>query len=342
MEEAHSLFGGICETCGYGEPEDFDGASEWDGSIGRLPEESDGYMLIFDAGEFAAFAVAVNSGNDFAYTTVVLYTDIDLNGHEWAPIGTDQKKFRGVFEGNDKTIYNLNVGHPDFSSQGLFGCTQGAEIRNLTVHNALVDGDLNVGTIAGAPVTTKLSNLTVSGYVRVNGSSYVGGAFGKGISESVDNITISVKEGSYVKADSVKVENGETINYRTYVGGAIGFMNNGGYVVTNAVSNIDVYGSTTDVGGITGMAHYGNSFINCSSSGDIYITKYAEDGSQLEIGGIAGVWQNSTESVTFRNCSFTGTLTAINNEGVKYEGEFENGGLVGRKYGGGKGQLIIE
>ena len=57
---------------------------------------------------------------------------------------------------------------------------------------------------------------------------------------------IRADKGSYVKAQS------ET--YRTYVGGVVGFMGEGNNVLSNVESNIDVIGSTCDVGGITGIA----------------------------------------------------------------------------------------
>ena len=140
----------------------------------------------------------------------------------------------------------------------------------------------------------------------MNGFAYVGGVAGRNAYANWNDITVNVEEGSYVKANSV--ENGEA--YRTYVGGVCGFNGEGGHSFTNIKSNIDVYGSTIDVGGLFGIAHYGNQFVNCSSSGHVEITNASEAAEAEEMGGIAGVWHNGGADVIFTNCSFTGTLKA--------------------------------
>ena len=115
-------------------------------------------------------------------------------------------------------------------------------------------------------------------------------------------------------------------------------------VIYNATSNIDVIGSTFGVGGISGNAHYGNTIENCSSSGNVTL-QYAQDaGDQYTIGGIAGLWvNNEAGAVTFRNCSFTGTLTT-GRLGVDYSAEVqETNVIVGAKYTNStEGELIIE
>lgn len=139
---------------------------------------------------------------------------------------------------------------------------------------------------AGTPFTSKYSDITLTGTVQIDGYSYVGGMFGKNLYKSANNLMIRADKGSYVKAQS------ET--YRTYVGGVVGFMGEGNNVLSNVESNIDVIGSTCDVGGITGIAHYGNTFENCVCTGNVTLVHANDAGDQLEIGGIAGVWMNST------------------------------------------------
>jgi len=133
------------------------------------------------------------------------------------------------------------------------------------------------------------------------------------------------------------VENGKA--YRTYVGGVIGFMGEGGHKVSNVTSNIDVIGTTCDVGGIVGIAHYGNIFENVSCSGDVTITNAMEAADAEEMGGIAGVWHNGGSNVVMNNCTFTGTLTANITEGV----DLSNNTVAGNAYSTtGTGMLIID
>ena len=290
---------------------------------------------ISSASAMSAFAVMVNNGETFENYTVTLNADIDLNNQPWTPIGTSTNAFKGNFDGNGHMISNLKAGTDSQSDVGLFGYTTDGTIKNIHIHNAEIKGYLDVGVVAGTPYTTEYSDIKVTGLVKVEGYAYVGGMFGKSVYANLTNLTIEADEGSYVRAESNI--------YRTYVGGVVGFMGEGGHSVSNVVSNIDVYGSTCDVGGITGIAHYNNKFINCSCTGNVTLGNAQDAGDQLEIGGIAGVWHNmSGTTVTFTNCSFTGTLTThLNGEDCSEEIANTNK-ITGRKYSPeGTGQLII-
>ena len=318
----------------------------WDGTEMTEPqvsEDNDNIYEIEYASELAWLQAAVNGtletaarttveAQDFKGKTFVLTQDIDLGGKEWTPIGSSSHIFKGTFDGQGHTVKNLKVSGYN-SNVGLFGVTHDGEIKNLTVENAEVSGRLNVGVVAGQPYTSKYTNITVKGHVEVNGMAYVGAVGGKNAYADWTDITVNADETSYVKAHSI--ENGSA--YRTYVGGVCGFNGEGGHKFSNITSNIDVKGSTCDVGGLFGIAHYGNQFVNCKCTGDveIYAAEEAEDAQ--EIGGIAGVWHNETGySVTMTGCEFTGTLTT-NIEGVAY---YYNG-LVGKPYGNGEGKLTI-
>ena len=294
--------------------------------------------FIYSETDFRLFAMSVNKGETYKGKTVKLMSNIDLANKEWTPIGNANNKFQGTFDGQNFPISNLNVGESTLSNVGLFGFTTDGSIKNVHVHNADVDGRLNVGVIAGTPYTSTYENIKVTGDVTVDGMAYVGGLFGKNVYANVNNLTVDVTEESYVNANSV--ENG--VAYRTYVGGVMGFVGEGSHVISNVTSNIDVLGSTIDVGGITGIAHYGNTFENCVSSGDVTLYSYEDEGTQYEIGGIAGVWNNGGSDVTINNCKFTGTLKAINSNGEVFKGSFFNNGLVGKAYNNtGTGKLII-
>ena len=259
----------------------------------------DAPYAINDIEDLKIFREEVNAGNTYSGKYVTLTADIDLNNEEWAPIGNSANNFQGVFDGAEHKISNLSITGYN-SNVGLFGVTTNGEIKNLTVENAKVSGRLNVGVVAGTPYTSKYTNINVTGHIEVNGMAYVGGVGGKNAYANWTDVTVNADDTSYVKANSIENETA----YRTYVGGVIGFMGEGGHSVTNVSSNIDVYGSTCDIGGIAGIAHYGNKFINCSSCGDIYM----EDANKVEIGGITGVWHNGGSPVSFENCLFTGKV----------------------------------
>lgn len=291
--------------------------------------------------QLRALATEVNGGTTFSGMQIKLSNDIDLKSEEWTPIGRKDKAFQGTFDGCGYTISNLKIerGVNNSSSNadmGLFGFTSDGKVMNFTLYNAFVKAGIDVGAIAGTPYTSSYSNITLAGDVKVEGYSYVGGMFGKNVYKGMENLTVRVNEGSYVKAES------ET--YRTYVGGVIGFMGEGNIIISNVESNINVTGSTCDVGGITGIAHYGNTFENCICTGNVTLVNANNAGDQLEIGGIAGVWMNSSAGkVTLRKCNFTGTLKSALN-GVDKSEEVAGNRLTGRKYypNSNEGELIIE
>ena len=284
--------------------------------------------------ELITFAEDVNGGNTYAGITVVLGADMDLAGVTWTPIGTSTNIFKGNFDGNGKVIKNLSVLMAGQSNVGFFGVTHDGKIENVTVENAKVAGRTNVGVVAGQPYTTTYTNITVKGDVEVDGLAYVGAVGGKNAYANWTDITVDVEEGSYVNAYSI--ENGNA--YRTYVGGVVGFNGEGGHTFKNITTNIDVYGSTCDVGGAFGIAHYDNVFENVTVTGNVTITHSEEDGNADEMGGIAGVWHNENgTTVTFTNCKFTGELSA------NVETDLYNNTIVGAAYNtNGNGTLVID
>lgn len=274
------------------------------------PASDENTLYVYNASDMKLFAHSVNKGNNFSGKTVMMMSDIDLNNEAWTPIGNSTNKFQGTFDGNGKTVSNLYA-VKDSGYIGLFGYTSNGEVKNLNVHNATVQGSV-CGVVAASPFTSDYTNIKLTGDIKVDGKYYTGGLVGRNAYGDIKDITIAANVGSYVKANSV--ENGTA--YRTYVGGVIGFKGEGASVTENVVSNIDVIGTVCDIGGITGIAHYGNIFKNCVSTGTVTnLCTDLTDEDIREIGGIAGVWHNENgTSVTFNNCKFTGKLVAA--EGV--------------------------
>ena len=302
------------------------------------PTDKNDITLISSREQLAALATAVNNGTSYSNQTVQLGVDIDLNNIEWTPIGTSSNPFKGNFDGGNHTISNLYVNRPNTSYVGFFGNTNSGSVSNLKINNANVTGYLNVGAVSGQPYTSKYNNIELTGNVYVNGFSYVGGMFGKHLYASASNLTINANKGSYVSANSIEGD----IAYRTYVGGLVGFMGEGSHTVSNVTTNINVIGTTCDAGGVTGIAHYGNTFENCKANCNVTLTDAAPS-LYSEIGGIAGVWHNETgKKVTFKDCEFTGSLSSYNSEN-NYNEEIKGNTITGSKYSEtGTGELYID
>jgi hypothetical protein len=197
---------------------------------------------------------------------------------------------------------------------GLFGRTNSGTISNLVIINAEVTGYLNVGVVAGCPYTSHYNNITVKGDIKVNGFAYVGGVFGKNAYVSSSNIELIANDGSYVYADSK--------NYRTYVGGFVGFMGEGEHELSNIhVENIKVSGSTMDIGGFTGIAHEGNKFTKCTLEGVTVDCFNAIEGEDPQMGAFAGVWMNKGRDIILTNCFINGNNITANDFGATYHGD---------------------
>lgn len=283
-----------------------DSTTAWDDTTAEtswyIGHANDTSYTISTAAELAGLAKLVNAGNAFSGKTITLGADIDLGGQEWTPIGTSGKPFSGTFDGNKKTISNLAINKPSKNDVGLFGYTTSGEIKDFTLNNASVTGYLDVGAIAGTPYTSKYTNINVTGTIKIEGFSYVGGALGKNAYADVTNVDVTGSSGSYVKANSIE----GNIAYRTYVGGLVGFMGEGSHTISDCDVKIDVIGSTCDIGGILGILHYSNTLTNCTYEGSLTLTTPG-DSDDTEFGALTGTVMNSNYPATISNCNATVT-----------------------------------
>ena len=161
--------------------------------------------------------------NGFTGKTVTLGTDLS-NITRCA--GTLEKPFKGVFDGNSKTI---NVAINDTTTEGtaLFRkIKDGAVIKNLTV-TGMVVGTNHVAGLVGfsedgseeAPNT--ISNCTISTSVDGNNTQYIGGVVGHGLS-------------SYLRMEKV-VFNGALKNKCGYTGALMGWSNGNSLTVIDSI-----------------------------------------------------------------------------------------------------------
>ena len=172
----------------------------------------------------------------------ILMNDLDLSGINWDPIGrgaaSDNKYFKGVFDGNGHTIKNLTINRPDEDHIGLFGSiSRGAEIKNLGLTDVAVTGNGMVGGLVGfGSYSGQVSNCFVTG--SVTGDYQVGGICGW--------LGLASATNSYADV-SVKGNNS--------VGGICGSLAFAG-AVSNCYASGNVSGNT-DVGAIVGFSQSG-------------------------------------------------------------------------------------
>ena len=89
--------------------------------------------LITNASELAYLSSSTNSSDDgdvYAGKYFEITNDIDLENNEWTPIGTADKRFSGILNGNGHVIKNLKISKRA-KKIGFFGVTgEGVRVSN--------------------------------------------------------------------------------------------------------------------------------------------------------------------------------------------------------------------
>ena len=166
---ATQLSGELAESDSFGP--DYDAGAPWMGGIDiswytQNPAAQE--FVLNSSEDLAGFAAIVNGTatndmmrsastqihDDFAGKTVKLAADLDLNGNPWTPIGrigttsTDfTYAFKGTFDGQNHTIYNLDV--DAYGWAGVFGLAYQAQINNLKVDGVAITANRLAGAVVG-------------------------------------------------------------------------------------------------------------------------------------------------------------------------------------------------
>lgn len=278
---------------------------------------------------------------NYANITITLGANIDLGNEQWLPIGTEEKPFMGVLDGNGYTISNLQIVETEAKEGkayiGFFGYAKNATIKNVTFENvnlniACKDIDHSqghIGAVAGSlEGTSTIEDVTVMGDIKVyatqdaNGASRVavvagGNSYGD---VTMKNVHVVANEGSYL------IANNNT--------GALAGQLQHKSVFENCSSNIDVTVNKFFAGGIIGLAAGDQRFVNCHTTGDVKVVAGREGRAhdQYRVGGIAGGWADGAKNVcTLVDCSYTGEISGMNSDG-SVAAPLDYWGYVGRGY----------
>ena len=300
-------------------------------------------ITISSAEELMMLSKYVLQGNTLEGITIDLTTDLDMTGVDFAPIGrffvykkSSSTKmylpFKGIFNGNNHTIYNLNMYRHE-SVGGIFGYIENAVISDLHVKGNISAIEY-VGGIAGNAIASTISRCSFEGTVearvihmeRTNGR-YVGGIVG-----NMSNL--SLVEHCSVNGTVQSLGSLHSAAIHSYLGGiagnmAAGTINNSSFVGTVKAIHFVEGDISKYVGGIVGSIDgsniagpriVSNCFAKCTVSGGEYV------------GGITGNLYSisSTTTIKIYNCAVQGTVN----------GQERVGGLAG--HGQGVSGTVIE
>ena len=270
--------------------------------------KNDPYQL-YDASDLAAFRDIVNSRQGGA--CAILMDDIDLRTENftrtWTPIGTLDRKYGGTFDGNGHTIRGIRIQNTSDEKfyAGLFGWTVQSTttpvIKNLTIADSTIINEVgDAGGILcfGGGV---MENCHTTATVTVKGSNTVGGLVGIFKATYAEDHPImtncsnraavtQINESTVVSAPRVGgligypysvvmtgcfnagTVSAETANGDVYMGGLIGFTDQGDSTLTDVynVGSVTAPNSaTTSIGGLVGHARRGLDIKNAYQCGTV-------------------------------------------------------------------------
>lgn len=287
----------------------------WDGTVsesfaGGTGTEEDPYQIA-RAEQLALLADEIMKNDGVQYKHYILINDIYLNDsseyatwdtvvptNSWTPMS----KFKGVFDGNNHSIYGLYI-NSDCDNVGLFSELYEATVKNVTIAESYVRGNNNVGAVCGLSTWySKISGCANKGIV--HGNKQVGGIVGA---------TYVTEEDCYDCYNSGAVTGVDT------VGGILGAHTGGenGYhtIVARCYNTGNITGQKAISGIVGDVYNYGvgRSYVNdCYNAGIITCT-------ESKVGGI--VAQLSPNRVVNR-CYNVGQI-------VSHESDKNVGAIIG-------------
>lgn len=112
-------------------------------------------------------------------------------GKGWIPIGTEDKPFRGSYQGG--LIYGLTINDPSLDHAGLFGVVENADLDSFKFDIVNITGDADCGALAGSAVSSTISKCSIY-RGSITGTERIGGLIGTSLNNeiSTSNSNVSV------------------------------------------------------------------------------------------------------------------------------------------------------
>lgn len=285
-------------------------SAAWDGASVSVALMGSGTeydpWIVSSENDLAFVAKQVNTGvESYEGKYLKLSADLDLGNQPWSPIGYKKGgAFRGNFDGDGHTIYNLNVKtEADGTSTlygGVFGTVIDGVIRNLTVENATVVSIKYAGTIAGllgctpqtgyaAIINCHVKNAVVRGI-------QIGGIVGRSSQSSANKGQLEIIGCTADNVSFAPLNDDEypgTARTNHFVGGIVGGI---GATVINGCGTTNmtatVYGTSfAPCGGIVGVHGADNvnaDVVNCYVIGVNITGRSDSHATKTNLGGLIG------------------------------------------------------
>ena len=280
-------------------------------------------FLLSLCGTAAAADIHINNMNDFISNmsnpslindpsnVFILNCDLDFNGGNIAPIGTDSNPFRGTFYGNNHTISNYSLTVTSSAQPvGLFGKTESATLQDIHLVNFTIRTNAanikNVGSLVGLADNTIIQHCTITTGTIIPGTT----------NERARNIGGLIGQSYRGNVISCYADDVTLIGF-DYVGGIIGYFH-GGHLFQCSATEIDITANRTS-GGLIGHANHGGMLPSSIEE------SFAKDGhvSGEIVGGFIG----------YSNVNISHSYSTVDVSGVYDGNTVIVGGFIGNAYG---------
>ena len=256
-----------------------------------------------------------------------LIADIDASpstsengGKGFLPIGSTGG-FTGSLDGCDNKVTGLRINRPTADYGGLFGYTNGGNIRDLGLEGADIDGGQFagglVGLMAGASIISRV--YATGGDIAGNSATAYTSTGGLvGIMTHTSRISQSYA--------SLSVSSNST-NAGAYSGGLVGSMNNtssvhDSYATGDVRATTAIEDEQAASGGLVGSMNDTSSIRNSYATGNVSSQSSGTGSTDADSGGLVGsIVDNS--SITYSYATGTPTASGASTNSAK--------GLIGRK-----------
>lgn len=258
---------------------------------GGTGTETDPYQMAA-AGDFLELSQAVvNDNMTFEGKYFKMTKDVDLSTlTDYVPIGNNhgmggaKHPFMGTFDGDGHTVSNLKVSYKgiNYMGVGLFGLTQNAVIKGVTIINSEIRADAAPGALAGVVDGGQIVDCHVGEGVTVTASHYYAG----GLVGCVLEIPTLISDCS---------SRAEVINTGMIAGGILGGSSARDTKVIRCIN----YGDITSVdqgGGVVGYSETGIMVADCANLGNVSISQ------QVAGGIIASINPQTFDKLVVKDC----------------------------------------
>lgn len=250
---------------------------------------------------------------NFLSSTIIIKDNIDFDNENWTPIGTSDKPFTGIIQGNNHILSNFTITSKrdeGFNAVGFVGYAKNATINGLIFSNVTINDEYS-----STHQTTNYFGI-VAGYLE-----------NTSISKCEVESTCEIKIIHQYKSSFM-------------VGGMVGNLSNGRIVysysnakvsatITDALHNYPTTNLSYSVGGLVGSAK--NAKINNTYSSGIISSSVSAQGEQtltVSTAGLIGRFELTSTSANLSNNFFAGTVRMFISSSAEHTSSFL-AGIVG-------------